>query len=274
MFKEIISNTKEKSPLVHNITNYVTVNDCANVVLACGGSPLMSDDIDEVKEIVSISNALVINIGTLNARTIESMIAAGKKANEIGIPVILDPVGMGASSLRNSAVKKLTNEVNFSVIKGNISEIKSMVTNCKNNGGVDVQESDILDDKNIDEAISFVKNTSKQFNSVIAVTGEVDIITDSKKVSLIKNGHPIMSKITGSGCMCGSLIGTYCGANSNNIFGATVTGVTTMGVAGEIAYNYITREERGTGSFRTYLIDAINLMTVDNLKEGAKIESI
>lgn len=266
-------NTKDKAPLVHNITNYVTVNDCANVILACGASPLMSDDIGEVEEIVSISSALVINIGTLNERIIESMIVAGKKANEIDIPVILDPVGMGASSLRNSAVKKLTDEVNFSVIKGNISEIKSMITNCKNIGGVDVQESDILDANNIDEAISFVKSASKQFNSVIAVTGEIDIISDSEKVSLIKNGHPMMSRITGTGCMCAALIGAYCGANPNNVFDATVTGVTTMGVAGEIAYNNIDSEGRGTGSFRTYLIDAINIMTANILKEGARIES-
>ncbi|MFZ7121610.1 MAG: hydroxyethylthiazole kinase [Eubacteriaceae bacterium] len=273
MFIEIIKNTKEKSPLVHNITNYVTVNDCANVILACGGSPLMSDDIGEVEEIVSISSALVINIGTLNERTIESMVVAGKKANQIGIPVILDPVGMGASNLRNDAVYRLTNEVKFSVIKGNISEIKALVSNCKNSGGVDVQKSDIVDYQNIDEVINFIKGVSKQFNSIIAVTGEFDIITDSEKACIIKNGHQIMSKITGTGCMCSSLIGAYCGGSPRDIYNATVTGIATMGLAGEMAFENINKEKRGTGSFKVYLIDAINLMTSDILKAGAKFEN-
>ena len=273
MFNEIMDNTKKRSPLIHNITNYVTVNDCANVILACGGSPLMSDDITEVEEIVSISNALVINIGTLNQRTINSMITAGKQANKIGIPVILDPVGMGASSLRNQTVKTLVEEIQFSVIKGNISEIKAMVSNCKNLGGVDVQEDDIIDNTNIDESINFSKKVAKQFNCVIAITGEIDIIADQEKVSVIKNGHKMLAKITGTGCMCGALIGTLCGANTDKIFEATITAVSSIGLAGEIAFEKMTANEGGTGSFKVYLIDALNLMTAATLKNGAKIEN-
>ncbi|HWT27027.1 MAG TPA: hydroxyethylthiazole kinase, partial [Mobilitalea sp.] len=126
MFDRIIEKIREKSPLVHCITNYVTVNDCANILLACGASPIMADDRLEVEEITSISNALVINIGTLNERTVDSMLAAGRKANELNHPVILDPVGAGASRLRTDTVKRLLSEVKFSVIRGNISEIKAV----------------------------------------------------------------------------------------------------------------------------------------------------
>ena len=217
MFKSLLDNVKLNPPLVHNITNYVTVNDCANIVLASGGAPLMADDINEVEDIVSISNALCINIGTLNKRTIESMVKAGKKANELGIPVVLDPVGVGASDLRNEAIKILIDEIKFSVIKGNMSEIKALYTKAKNAGGVDVQEEDVIHNDNIEESIKFVKKVANRFDSVIAVTGAIDIVTDGEKVNLIRNGHEMMSRITGTGCMTGSVIATYCACNKEDI---------------------------------------------------------
>lgn len=273
MFKKLLENLKLNSPLVHNITNYVTVNDCANIVLAAGGSPLMADDINEVEDIVSISNALYINVGTLNTRTVEAMIKAGKKANELGLPVILDPVGIGASKLRNESVKTLIDKIEFAVIKGNMSEIKALYTNAKNTGGVDAQEEDLIDDANIEETIEFVKKAAKKFNCVIAATGPIDIITDSEKVSLIRNGHAMMSRITGTGCMTGSVIATYCAPNKDNIFDAVVMAVTVMGLCGEKAYEKIEAKSEGTGSFRMYLIDAVSLMDFETLKEGAKVES-
>lgn len=273
MFEKILKNLKSNPPLVHNITNYVTVNDCANVILAAGASPLMADDINEVEDIVSISNVLYINVGTLNARTVEAMVKAGKKANELDLPVILDPVGVGASKLRNESVEKLINEIDFSVIKGNMSEIKALYTNAKNTGGVDVQEDDLINDENIEESINFIKKVSGKFNCTIAATGVIDIVTDSERVSLIRNGNDMMSKITGTGCMAGSLVATYCGSNKNEIFDATVMAITVMGLSGEKAYRKIVEKSEGTGSFRTYLIDAVSLMDFKALKEGAKIES-
>lgn len=272
MFRELFENVKINPPLVHHITNYVTVNDCANVVLASGGSPLMADDIDEVEDIVSISGVLYINIGTLNKRTIESMIKAGKKANELGLPVILDPVGIGASNIRNVAVDRLTEEIDFSVIKGNMSEIKALYTNCKNSGGVDVQEGDIIHNQNIDESIQSVKKVARKFNCVIAATGMIDIVTDGENVFLIRNGNAMMSRITGTGCMTGSVIGTYCGANKDNIIEATVMGIVVMGLSGEKAYEKVKLQSEGTGSFRRYLIDGISLMNTDMMEVGAKIE--
>ncbi|GAA0176673.1 hydroxyethylthiazole kinase [Clostridium sediminicola] len=273
MFKKLLENLKLNPPLVHNITNYVTVNDCANIVLAAGGSPIMAEGVDEVEDIVSISNALNINIGTLNAAMIESMVRAGKRANELGLPVVLDPVGVGASKLRNTAVKTLVGEINFSVIKGNMSEIKALNSNSKNTGGVDVQEDDVIGDNNIDESIEFIKKVSRKFNCVIVATGAIDIVTDGEKVALIRNGHEMMSRITGTGCMTSSVIATYCGPNRDDIFGATVMAITTMGLSGEKAYEKVTARKEGTGSFRTYLIDGVSLMELETLKEGAKIES-
>ena len=273
MFEKLMENLKKNPPLVHNITNYVTVNDCANIVLAAGGSPLMADDIEEVEDIVSISSTLYINVGTLNSRTVESMVKAGKRANELGLPVVLDPVGMGASRLRNESVNRLIQEVKFSVIKGNMSEIKALNTSCRNAGGVDVQEEDLIADENIEESVEFARKVARKFDCVIAVTGAIDIVTDGNRTSIIRNGHSMMSRITGTGCMSGSVIGTYCGPNKGDIYGATVMAVAVMGVCGEIAYENVERMSEGTGSFRRYLIDAVSLMDYKTLKEGANIET-
>ena len=142
MFKEIFDNVREKCPLIHNITNYVTVNDCANVVLACGASPIMADDKDEVSDIQTICGGLNINIGTLNSRTIESMLLAGKRANELGHPVVLDAVGAGASKLRTETANQLLKEVRFTVIRGNISEIKTLALGNGTTKGVDADLAD------------------------------------------------------------------------------------------------------------------------------------
>ncbi|WMJ76121.1 MULTISPECIES: hydroxyethylthiazole kinase [unclassified Sedimentibacter] len=273
MFSEIIDNVKNNVPLVHNITNYVTVNDCANILLACGGSPIMADDVDEVEEITSICNALVINIGTLNSRTIEAMIKAGKKANEINIPVILDPVGAGASKLRTETTFRLLREVKISVIRGNMSEIK-VVGSSESNGarGVDANVADTVTEKNLDEAVNFIKCLSESLSSIIAVTGAIDIVADSHKAFVIKNGHPSMSKITGTGCMLTSIIGAYCGANRDNMLEASAAAVCGMGLSGEMAYRKTKENDGGTSSLRMHLIDYIGKINSEILEGGARFE--
>lgn len=265
-------NLKQNTPLVHNITNYVTVNDVANMILATGGAPLMADDISEVEEITSISNALYLNIGTLNTRTVESMVKAGKKANELGIPVVLDPVGVGASRLRNDAVEHLLEAISFSVIKGNISEIKAMVTNAKNAGGVDVQAEDVVNDGNLDETVNFLKGVAGSLKCIIVASGGIDIATDGEAVALIRNGHAMMAQITGTGCMLGSVIATYCGANQKSIFNATVAALAVMGLSGQYAAHKTERLGEGIASFRTYLIDAMSMMSLEQLEEGEQVE--
>jgi len=273
MFTEIINNVKRKAPLVHNITNYVTVNDCANILLACGGSPIMADDVLEVEEITSICNSLVINIGTLNTRTIESMIKAGKKANELNHPVILDPVGAGASKLRTDTTSKLFKEIKFSVIRGNISEIKTVYEGSGSTKGVDADIADAVTDENLNETIEFAKALSEKTGAIIAITGAIDIVANSKTAYVIRNGHPMMSKTTGTGCMLTSVIGAFCAANEKNLLNATAASICAMGICGELAFEKTTKCNSGTSSFKMHLIDFMSKMDAQTLKAGAKIES-
>ena len=200
---------KEKAPLVHNITNYVTVNDCANIILACGGSPIMADDLNEVEDITSICNSLVINIGTLNESTILSMIKAGKKSNELNHPVILDPVGIGASEFRMYTVSKLLEEVHFSVIRGNASEIKVIYKGDDTTTDIDINSDKQSTSYNTNELIGMAKQLSQRTGAIIVITGEIDIITNGEKVYKIKNGNPMMGKVKGTGCMLSAMMGAF-----------------------------------------------------------------
>lgn len=273
MFEKIYENVNEKTPLVHAITNYVTVNDCANIILACGGSPIMADDCDEVEEITSICNSLVINIGTLNKRTVESMLKAGNRANALKHPVVLDPVGVGASTLRTNTVFKLLGEVRFSVIRGNISEIKTVYQGSGATKGVDADINDAIDENNLDGAVSFAKSLGKKTGAVIAITGAIDIVADSKKAYVIRNGNALMSKITGTGCMLTTVIAAYCGANPDNILDAAAAAVGAMGICGEIAYERLQTVNGGTSAYRGFIIDAMSKMDACVLNGGIKIES-
>ena len=273
MLKEMIENVRKKTPLIHNITNYVTVKDCANILLACGGSPIMADDSNEAEEITTICGGLNINIGTLNKNTILSMILAGKKANELSHPVILDPVGAGASTLRTSTANDLLKEINFSVIKGNISEIKTLAVGSGTTKGVDADIADKVTDENIDDAVKFVKEFSAKTGAVIIVTGETDIIADSKKAYIVKNGHAMMSNITGTGCMLSAMTAAYITANNDNMLEACLASVCLMGYAGEIAYKKMIETGAGNSTFRNYLIDTIFNLTGEEIEIGAKYES-
>lgn len=271
--KVLFEQVQVQSPLVHNITNYVTVNDCANVILAAGGSPLMADDQEEVADIVSISKALYINVGTLNRRTIESMKIAGKRANEMGIPVILDPVGMGASRLRNESVNALLKTIQFSVIKGNMTEIRAIDQNCRTRNGVDVESEDQITSDTLKDAIALARDVAKRFSTVVVITGATDIVTDGVHVRTISNGDAMMSRITGTGCMTGSLIGTFAAVDANRVYDAATIAVSMMGLAGEKAAAMVTERQEGTASMKRYLIDQIMRIDEQVWKEGAKIEN-
>ena len=272
MFKEILTNVRNTTPLIHNITNYVTVNDCANILLACGGSPIMADDIGEAAEMTSICGGLNINIGTLNKNTIPSMLAAGKKANELSHPVVLDPVGAGATSLRTETANMLIDEVQFSVIRGNISEIKALALNTGSTKGVDADVADKVSEENLDKAIEFIKAFADKTNAVIAVTGAIDIVTDGKKTYCIRNGHPMMSTITGTGCQLSAMLAAYITANQDNILDAAAAAVCAMGLCGEIAMERMSDKD-GNSSYRNYIIDAVYNLTPEQLEKGAKSEN-
>lgn len=273
MFTNILENVNQLTPLVHCITNYVTVNDVANVLLACGGSPIMADAGEEVEEITSICTALDINIGTLNERTIASMKKAGKKANELSHPVVLDPVGAGASELRTKTTFELLEQVKFAVIRGNISEIKTVYQGSGTTQGVDADVRDAITEENLDEAVSFAKRLSAKTGAVIAITGAIDIVADSSKAYVIRNGHPKMSRISGTGCMLTAMIAAFVGANQKQPLLATAAAVCMMGLSGELAYLRMEKENAGTSALRMYIIDEISKMGATALNGGAKIES-
>jgi hydroxyethylthiazole kinase len=260
-----LNRVREKKPLVHHITNYVTMNDCANVSLNIGASPVMADAIEEAAEITSISSALVLNIGTLNERKNKSMLAAGKAANEKGIPVIFDPVGVGASKFRNETAAQFLNEIKLTVLRGNISEIKFLAGLGAATKGVDASENDAA---TANLAGQIAKNLAAKLKCVVVISGATDIISDGEKIFAIENGHAMLGNLTGTGCMCSSLIGCFCGANPIEPFSAAIAAMVCAGIAGEIAQEKAGR--LGGGSFHTALHDAVSLMNAEILERREK----
>ena len=271
VLKTMLENVRAKSPLVHNITNYVTVNDVANVLLAAGGSPIMSDDADDVEDITSICGGLNINIGTLNKNTIPSMFLAGKKANELGHIVLLDPVGAGASRLRTDTANRLMQEVRFDAVRGNISEIKTLCTGSGSTKGVDADAVDAVTEANLDDGVALVKAFAKQTGCIIAVTGAIDLVSDGERCWCIRNGRAEMSRITGTGCQLSALMTAFLVANPDRKLDAAAAAVCMMGLAGEIGWANMQPGD-GNSTYRNRIIDAIFNMTGDALEKGAKYE--
>ena len=271
MLGTCLDNVRKTTPLVHNITNYVTVNDVANILLACGASPIMSDEPEDVEDITSICGGLNINIGTLNSRTITSMLLAGKKANLLGHPVVLDPVGAGASQLRTDTANRLLREVKFTVIRGNISEVKTLASGAGTTKGVDADVADKVTEENLDSAVAFAKAFAARTGAVVAITGAIDIVADAHKAYCIRNGHPMMSSITGTGCQLSALTAAFVTANPDQPLEAAAAAVCAMGLAGEIAHSRLSPLD-GNSTYRNYIIDAVYNMTPAQLEEGATYE--
>lgn len=271
MFEQIFENVRRKSPLVHNITNYVTVNDCANMLLACGGSPIMADELEEAADITAVCGGLVINIGTLNRRTIPAMYAAGKRANELGHPAVLDPVGAGASELRTDTALALMKEVKFAVIRGNISEIRTLACGSGTTKGVDADAADRVTDDNLDETVSLARGLARRTGAVVVITGAIDVVANGERAFCIRNGHPMMSAVTGTGCQLSALTAAFVTANSGQTLEAAAAAVCAMGLCGEIAHKRLT-EADGNASYRNYIIDAMYRLTPAALEKGANYE--
>lgn len=265
----LLGKVRKQVPLVHNITNYVTVNDCANALLAIGASPIMADDIAEAADITSVSSALVLNMGTLNARTVESMLAAGKRANELRIPVVFDPVGAGASALRNETAERILSQVKIAVLRGNLSEISFAAGLEVSTRGVDSSEAD-----NKNDAAAVGRRTAEKFHCVAAVTGAVDVITDGKRLVRIANGHKMLSRVTGTGCMTSAVTGAFAAAAAKkdkpDYLAAAAGSVASMGIAGELAYE--TAGKTGTGSFHIAVIDALSRLDPEIMREMGRFE--
>ena len=256
---ETLKKIKEKNALTHCITNSVTINDCANAVLAIGGSPFMAEDAEELEEVVTIADVLVINIGKLSKNQIESMKISSKTANETDTPIILDPVGVGVTKLRNETTMNLIENYNITAIRGNISEIKAIaqltgvLSETNTAKGVDVNIDDIITKDNLKANGELICQLAKKLNTVILASGPIDILSDGTTTVAIDNGDEMMPLITGSGCMLSSIVGSCIGGS--NPFDGSLVAILAMNIAGEKARAKVDENNEGTGSFRTYLID-------------------
>ncbi|MDA3797715.1 MAG: hydroxyethylthiazole kinase [Kiritimatiellae bacterium] len=272
--KTIFENVKIKNPLIHHITNYVTVNDCANIQIACGGSPIMADCVDEMVDMSNICQGLVLNIGTLNHCQVESMILAGKAYNKQDKSIILDPVGCGATKLRTDTTFKIIEELELSIIRGNLSEIKTIYGNSGNTKGVDAAEEDQINVETIEQTVDMAKTLAKTLKTIIVITGKMDVVTDGTVTYVVKNGHSSMANVSGTGCMLTSILCAYICANPDNPVKACAVATGLMGLAGKIAYDYVNKKSLGNASLKVGIIDTISTMTTERLNSGLKIDRL
>lgn len=256
---ETFEKIRQKNPLTHCITNSVTINDCANAVLAIGGSPFMAEDAEELEEVVAIADALVINIGKLSKEQINSMNLSAEAANRTDTPIVLDPVGVGVTELRNNTTLNLINNYDIAAIRGNISEIKAIAKLTgiidDNNAakGVDVNIDDIITEENLKANAEIIKELANELDTTILASGPIDILSDGETTIAIDNGDDMMPLITGSGCMLSSIVGSCIGGSSP--LEGTLVAILAMNIAGEKARAKVDERDEGTGSFRAYIID-------------------
>jgi len=259
--RSLLEKVRKERPLVHNITNYVVMNFTANTLLAMGASPVMAHAVNEVEEMVSLARAFVINIGTLSEHWIEAMLKGGRKANGLGIPVILDPVGAGATSLRTRTFAVMARELKLAVVRGNASEILSLASETVRTKGVEAIHG-------VEEAAETARETARRIETVVAITGPVDVITDGETVIRCRNGHPLLATVTGTGCAATTAIAAFAAVTEDPLE-AAAAGLAFFGLAGEVA----ARRAQAPGSFQVALVDALYQITPDQLQVGASLET-
>ncbi|MCT4586222.1 MAG: hydroxyethylthiazole kinase [Carboxylicivirga sp.] len=255
---DCLDKVRSGSPLVHNITNYVVMNNTANALLAIGASPVMAHAINEVEDMAGIASSLVINMGTLSDNWVEAMLKAGKKANERGIPIVFDPVGVGATPYRTETAKSIIETCNPSVIRGNASEIMALCNTNVKTKGVDSTASS-------DSALESAKALANDTGAIVVISGQDDFITDGKQVITTSNGLPLMTKVTGMGCTSTAICGAFVGANEDLLL-ATASAMAIMGLAGEMA----AEKAEGPGTLQLHFLDALYL--VDNATINANLK--
>ena len=262
-FASALRAVRTRAPLVQCITNFVTVNDCANILLAAGASPTMAHDIREVEESVAGVQALVLNMGAIEDA--DAMVLAGKRANALGIPVVLDPVAAGVTALRREVAARLLREVRIAVIR-------AMASGEIGGSGVDVAAVDAVTEDNLPQAVALARSLAHRTGGAVAISGPIDVIADGEHAALLRNGCATMSRITGSGCMVTTLAGAFCGALPSETFRAACAALAAMGVCGEIAEARRLQNGTGNATFRTDLIDAVFNLTEEQLTKGVRYE--
>jgi hydroxyethylthiazole kinase len=253
---------REQKPLVHNITNFVVMNYTANALLAIGASPVMAHAPNEVEEMVRLAGALVLNIGTLTDDWIKSMIKAAKAANKAGVPVLLDPVGAGATKLRTDSAKKILASAAVAVVRGNASEILSLKNAGSKTRGVDSAHS-------VEDAAQSAKELARELGTVLAITGPVDMITDGDITISVHNGHPLMGRVTGTGCTASAICGAFLAVDKDALSAASIA-LAVYGLAGELA----AKKAKSPGSYSIALIDALSDITGKDCKKNCKIKVV
>jgi hydroxyethylthiazole kinase len=260
----LLERVRERNPLVHNITNVVVTNFTANGLLAIGASPVMAYAMEEVAEMVSHASSLVVNIGTLNAQTVEAIILAGKAANGLAVPVIFDPVGAGATSYRTETAKRIMREVKVSIIRGNAAEIANVIGEGWEIKGVDAGTTN---GNIIDLAIT----AAKKLKTLVVITGKEDVVTDGTSTYLVGNGHPLLTRVTGTGCLLTSVIGAYTGVEKDLVL-ASVAALTFYGIAAEKAA--IQTAEYGPGSFQIEFLNQLSKVSAHDVSQQASFYKI
>ena len=265
MVGNLLRINREKRPLVHCITNHVTSNDCANLLLASGASPIMAEAPEETAEVTAGCAALVLNLGTPSAGKIEAMLRAGEAANRLGHPVVFDPVGVGGSSFRREAARRLMERVQMAVIRGNASEIDALYRHAATSGGVD-NPSDTTE-----ASVAAAIGCARASGAVVMLTGNVDVVTDGVATYLCRNGDAMMKAVTGAGCMLSALTGALAGACPEQPLEAALAAVCAMGVCGERARRRLSPLD-GNASYRNHIIDAMYRLTGEALDVEARYE--
>ncbi|MDZ7759305.1 MAG: hydroxyethylthiazole kinase [Desulfovermiculus sp.] len=254
-----LARIREQRPLIHNITNYVVMNFTANALLDLGASPVMAHAEEEVEEMVSLAGALVLNIGTLSQEWIASMLKAGKRATELNTPVVLDPVGSGATRLRTQTARDILDQTQVWCVRGNASEIISLGKVTSRTKGVDSTHS-------VHEAAETAQDLARELNSAVAITGPTDLVTDGQRTVRVDNGHPLMGWITGTGCVASALCAAFLAVDKDRV-GAAASALAFWGLAGERAGETAS----APGSFQSALMDALYLITPEELIAGARL---
>ncbi|MHB1413170.1 MAG: hydroxyethylthiazole kinase [Thermoleophilia bacterium] len=261
---ELLARVRQKAPLIHNITNFVVMNSSANILLAIGASPVMAHCQAEVEEMTSMSSALVLNIGTIQEDWLDSMICAAKTANSVGIPVILDPVGAGATRLRTDAINEIMGNASISVLRGNCSEVLSLGSSAIKTKGVDTSLS--LSDQTVEAA----RQMAVDKKCVIAISGEEDCITDGHQVFRVRNGQPLMTRVTGSGCGLTAVTAAFCAVAENSLALATAAAFGYYGLCGDLAV----KTSDKPGSFHVAFIDQLYSTGDEEIRELLKIKEV
>lgn len=260
MAGELLRKVREKKPLVHNITNVVVTNFTANGLYALGASPVMAYAHEEVADMAKIAGALVLNMGTLTAETVEAMMIAGKSANQHGVPVIFDPVGAGATPYRTEVAQRICRELDIAIIRGNAAEIANSIGQAWEIKGVDAGKVG-------GDVEELARNAANQLNSVVAITGKVDVITDGKSLYTVSNGDEMLTLVTGTGCLLTSVLGAFAAVEKDYLVAAT-SGIAAYGVAAEIAR----QQTNNPGSFQIAFLDALYEISPQLVEQCARIQ--